>query len=269
MNIDIYVVVNKRYHIIIEDKTFTCQHHEQIEKYKSKLFEANKENIVCLDNIVCAYYKIVEQAYEEEKVVNITRNDLIDIFSKYVVETRNNIFKDYYDYLLEIDVAVNAYKNKSISEWGESKGHAYKGFFTHLVKDQIIDVSRGYNWYYVPNQSNGFWGLHWYHITKIELASCKLTKPDIEEIYLQIENNIIAVKITGNGKYTREIRWDLFEHLKKEVLGFKKKTFKQGFWMTVGYIEYDEKNYSDKINEMQNALNTIINGEYTFVRSDE
>ena len=35
------------------------------------------------------------------------------------------------------------------------------------------------------------------------------------------------------------------------------KTFRPGKWMTIGYIDYDEKNYADKINEIQKVADEL------------
>lgn len=164
-SIDVLVQVNDKYNIIIEDKTFTGQHNDQINTYKDKLKDEGRKNIICV------YYKIVEQPYVEKTAVNINRIDLMKIFSKYIHKTQNNIFNDYYDYLIEIDQDVNGYLNEPIEVWRKDYNHAYKGFFTHIVKYGIVKTDRNYDWGYVPNKSNGFWGFWWFCLKGCELDS--------------------------------------------------------------------------------------------------
>lgn len=257
-NIDVLVQVNNKYNIIIEDKTFTSQHGNQINRYRKTLEDEGRKSIICV------YYKIVEQAYEEKADLNIGRQDLLKIFSNYIDKTQNSIFKDYYEYLLSIDEDVNSYKNTKIEAWRRDYNHAYKGFFTHLIKDGIIQTDRGCNWDYVPNQSAGFWGLWWYFLKGEELDSCNLTEDYIEELYLQIEDNVIAVKMTGNTENASAVRWSLYDYFSSRIPGFKKKSFRKGKWMTVGYIEYNETNYKEKIQIVQNIMKSITNGEYKY-----
>lgn len=72
-HIDVYIEVNGKYNIIIEDKMYTSQHSNQINRYEETLKGEGKENIIC------GYYKIIEKAYLEHNVVNITRSDILNI----------------------------------------------------------------------------------------------------------------------------------------------------------------------------------------------
>lgn len=255
-NIDVLIEVNDKYNIIIEDKTFTGQHGDQINNYTEILENENRKNIICV------YYKIVEQCHEERNVINITRKDLLGLFSEYVHRTDNIIFRNYYEYLVSIDVSVNSYKTEPIENWG--RGHAYKGFFTHLIRDGVIRVDRHYGWQYVSNKAGGMQALYWYNLTKPELDACNLSEQYISSVYLQIEDNIIAVKVTGNTEHTYGVRWSIYNYIKNLVPDFKKKTFRTGQWMTVGYIEYDENDYLDKIALMQDVMKSFIERKYQY-----
>jgi len=256
-NIDVLVEINGKYNIIIEDKTFTGQHSDQINTYRTILEKEGRKEIICV------YYKIVEQAYEEKTEVNINRTDLIALFSKYIDKTQNNIFIDYYEHLLAIDNDVKGYMSALIEKWRIDYNHVYKGFFTHLIKDGIIQTNRSYDWRYVANQSGGFWGLWWFFLKREELDACFLSGA-LEDLYLQIEDNVIAVKmtVTGDAEDTVDIRWKLYEYFKSMAPDFNKKPFRKGKWMTVGYLEYNEKNYKEKIQLMQGIMQSIVDGEY-------
>lgn len=277
---DILIEVNEKHNIIIEDKTFSNVHDDQIKRYEKELKAVGRQNIKCV------YYKIVEQAHDEKDAINIKRNDLIDIFRKYKDKTENTILKDYYDYLLFIDKDVNSYKNFSIADWRDKK-HTYKGFFTHLVQNNIIQtkedsiINGNYNWKYISNPRCSFWGLWWYSIREEVVESSGLKNNGINEMYLQIEEyktkdtenndkiiNIIAIKIVGDKNFNQSTRKEIFNFCnnfcknRKEPAKFEKKKFRNGGHLTLGYIEYDETNYKDRIELMQNLMQSIVNDKY-------
>lgn len=263
-NIDVLIKVNDKYSVIIEDKTFSNVHDDQINKYEKALKSIGRQNIKCV------YYKIVEQAHDEKNAINIKRNDLIDIFGKYVGKTENVIFKDYYDYLLEIDADVNSFKNEDIKDWRKKYNHVYKGFFNHLVQDNIIQMNEdsiingGYNWGYVKNNNGGNWCLWWFSIKSDCLNACNLLEKDMSELYLQIEDDQIVIKMISDSQESQDVRWSLYRHCKNIMPEFEKKTFRKGKHMTVGYINYDKDNYCEKIKSMENLMRSIVNGQYKF-----
>lgn len=259
-NIDILVVVNNSINIIIEDKTFSGTHDNQIERYKKILEQENRKEIRTV------YYKIVEQAYKEENVdINIDRDYLLNLFKKYTCKTENQIFHDYYDHLKSIDADVKAYQTAQIEDWRVNYNHAYKGFFTHLIENGYINKEKNYNWSYVNNRAGGFWCLWWHGFTSEELDYCGLANYGISDLYLQIEDNIIVLKMTSKNSNSNDIRWKLYKYFLKRIPSFKKKTFRKGKYMSVGHIEYDEKNYIEKIKKMEKVMKTIINCRDCFI----
>jgi len=263
-NIDILIEVNEKYNIIIEDKTFSNVHDDQINRYKKILLDKGKSNIKSV------YFKIVEQPFEENVDINITRKDLLDTFGKYVKKTENVIFKDYYDYLSEIDSDVNSFKNEPIEFWRNKYNHVYKGFFNHLVQNNIIqtkedDIINGkYDWGYVNNRNGGVWVLWWFSIKSDCLNACNLFEKHISELYLQIEDNKIVIKMIGDSQESQDVRWSLYSYCKNIMPEFEKKVFRKGNHMTVGYIKYDQNNYCEKIKSMEALMRSIVCGQYKF-----
>ena len=83
-------------------------------------------------------------------------------------------------------------------------------------------------------------------------------------MYLEIEDNQIVIKMTGDSQDAQDVRWSLFNFCKNNVNEFKKKTFRKGKHMTVGYVEFNEKNYREKIKTMENLMRSIVGGQYKF-----
>ena len=67
---------------------------------------------------------------------------------------------------------------------------------------------------------------------------------------------------TESTDSTVAIRWNLYDYFKSKTPEFNKKPFRKGKWMTVGYIQYNEKNYKEKIQLMQGVMQSIVDGDY-------
>lgn len=134
----------------------------------------------------------------------------------------------------------------------------YTGFFKNLINEEI--VSKENWWGYVANPSGGFMCLCWYPMTNAELDKIGLTEDYCDEFKLQIENNKIAVKMSADVKtYDKNkvnyARQKILEYFQNYIPTFEKPA-RQVFanWMTVGYIEYDEKNFAEKIKLMNDTF---------------
>ena len=255
-NIDVLVEVNAKYHIIIEDKTYTGQHHDQIAKYKQDLINAGKSNIITV------YNKIVEQDHLENADINFTRKDMLAIFDKYVGATENDIFIDYHERLKDIDIEVESYKYIPIGQFG---GLTYGGFFKHLKEENIINEKKLTGWGYVPNKSGGFFGHWWHYLSEQELTNCNVLDYGISELYLQIENNKIAVKIQNpDKKNVSSVKRALYNHISSKEGDFKGMRYYPGRFITIGLLAYDEKNYKDKIRTMEKILDDIGSGQFKY-----
>ena len=82
-----------------------------------------------------------------------------------------------------------------------------------------------------------------------------------------VEDNIIAVKYTINKQDTTDmsvvsnIRWKLYDYFHNEIGDlFKKKPFRPGKYMTIGYVEYDENNYKEIFEMMKQLMKELPNG---------
>lgn len=256
-NIDVYIQVNNKYHIILEDKTYTSQHSEQIKRYKNLLKGIGKENIITV------YYKIIGQAHQEDVNIHITRKDMLDCMTPYIDKTENTIFKNYYDFLMTIEKSVQEFKVLPIKKW---EGPQYRGFFKHLTnrENPILNFKeRDFGWGYVANPSGGFHGLWWYFTDQDNLQATGLKDVGVTDMYLQIEDDAIVMKITSE-KPINAIKWHIYNYFTQThtIPGFTKKRFRNGNVMSIGYITYDENDYQEKIKVMENALDEIRNGRY-------
>lgn len=89
LNIDVLVIVGDM-HVIIEDKTYTNLHDNQIDVYTNSLVKKG----IPQSHIRTVFYKIVEQPNRERVDREYTRSDILDILRKYKA-CKNDIFQDY------------------------------------------------------------------------------------------------------------------------------------------------------------------------------
>ena len=251
-SIDVLLIIND-WNIIIEDKTFTNSHNDQVVRYKDVLIKKGIKD----ENIFCVFYKIIEQSYDEEHVdIEFTREMILSILRKYQDKISNPIFQDYLETLEVLDEYVNSYGMLPISEWS---GYSYTGFFKHLQKSILAGRSTG--WGYVANPTGGFMGFWWFDVLNQEqFKKLGLIDGNKGNLYIQIENNIITIKLsienikTCDKDYIYKLRWDIFKKIKKIDNQFDKKNFRFGSAMTIGYINYDESNYEEKLFHMEDVL---------------
>lgn len=238
-SIDVWAEINDKYLIIIEDKTYTSHHSNQLTRYKNIAEErCIKENYA---KPICIYLKTGNESQNSlNGIINegfaiFNRVDFIDLLERFKT-TQNNIFLDFLDRLTRIEKSNNQFENKNIEDWN---GDDWQGFFQFLEKE--IDIV---NWNYVNNPNGGFWSalLSWDHW-------------GIYPVYIQIEQGKLCFKISTDPdnlkmpeNVTRsEIRNKLHNLIvsKSKELGFtnirRPDRFGHGKYMTVAIV--DRKNW--------------------------
>lgn len=101
--IDVLVIVKRsKKAIIIEDKTFTGEHDDQIERYKEQIKFLTKEGKVDATDIKTVYFK-TGFLYDNDRIVaqktdyTVDREKLLDVLNKY--KGLNDIVDSYIEYL--------------------------------------------------------------------------------------------------------------------------------------------------------------------------
>ncbi len=206
-HIDILAQVNDCHAIIIEDKTNTGEHSEQLERYKQTAEEwyipknytlhyvylkTGNESLSSLENIENKGYTVID------------RKAILQVLNKRVVQ--NNILADFSEYLNSIEKETNSYNTieNLTNSWKASEG-----FFLKL-QEELHDG----DWRYVANASGGFLGF-WYHWN--ETASFN--------IYIQIENyfgNVIklVIKVSDSDE---DVTTDMLYQALEEIQPFAKR----------------------------------------------
>lgn len=262
-NVDVLLTVEceeKIYKIIVEDKTYTSEHDNQLERYKKELKEKHEENAVIVKGV---YYKTGFQSdlssVEKAGYEKISREKMLNLMQQYADKTNNQIFISYYNYWNSKQKLVETFETRPVVDWG---WWAVYGFYDYLhTKTDFLD-NHGFksNYSYVSNVAGGFECFH----MPLKDANKELFIVDqIDKdgkvikhkcwLYLQIETIIgaektnmeIRLKVANdNENNTRVNTYDLKnKFLTKYVYGntkfVKPASLRTGKWMTVGI--YDVK----------------------------
>lgn len=159
-NIDVWAEINDKFLIIIEDKTYTSHHSDQLQRYKEASEKWCNENNY--EKPSCIYLKTGNESknsldyIQKQGFLIFSRLDFINLLNQFK-DISNNIFVDFYERLTKIEKANNEFENKPIKEWN---GNDWQGFFQFLEhKIEII------NWSFVNNPNGGFWNavLNWHY----------------------------------------------------------------------------------------------------------
>ena len=173
-NIDVLCIINDEYAILIEDKTGTKDHSNQLARYLKDVKNRSYEE----KNILPTYFKTEDQGDYTDIFSKgyklFHRSDFLEVLNKYTGD--NSILLDYREHLQSISDGVESYKSLPIEKWD---WYSWVGFYLQLQKE----LGSG-NWDYVPNASGGFLGFWWYSQGN-----------EVCEQYLQLEEGKLCFKI--------------------------------------------------------------------------
>ncbi|MGL4367224.1 MAG: PD-(D/E)XK nuclease family protein [Brevinemataceae bacterium] len=208
-NIDVLLIVNNQYALIIEDKTTSSEHSEQLKRYQDlvendKKFEGLK--------VLGIYFKTANQSYlkniNDSNYKLYLRNDILEFINS-SPKTEDTIFNNFTQKIQEIEDSINSWKELPIKEWD---WYSWIGFY-----DSLPSLLGEETWYgYVPNQSGGSlsssWG--WNDWNNFEVAlQCDAKWDSNQERYVStILFKIAVTDKVGEDEDTREYR-NNFHHL--------------------------------------------------------
>ena len=230
-NIDIWAEINDDIFLIIEDKTNTTIHDDQLERYRKIAQDEYKGA-----RKICGAY--VKTGNETKKIIDqikrmdyhvIERPDIIRRIEPY--NGKSDLVQYFRNHLKAIEEKTNAFKVKPFTEWC---WEAWEGFYKELESNLEID-----NWSYVSNPSGGFLGIWWHFVSFEDVTE------DPVEMYLQIEQpEKLCIKISFDGD--RDLRSEarckyhdlLFKTAKEMHLSIHDPArFGNGNYMTIGVVD--------------------------------
>lgn len=233
-NIDILVTVNDSHMIVIEDKTNTSQHSNQLERYRKLIEDEFKQKY----EFVFIYLKTGNECEQEHRDIIeseyrvIQRSDILEILNQDKAVT-NQIFIDFRRNLQRIQNETDSYTS---FEKLTSNTYAAQGFYMKLESvlecDDLI-------WRYVSNANGGFWGL-WYYFSRMESRDTQ------GEAYIQFENYLdgnlrLVLRICNYDKNETDL-YDVLDEFQKIAVKHnihlvKPKRFRKGESSCVAVVE--------------------------------
>lgn len=228
--IDVLCVINNDVAILIEDKVGTKQHSDQLARYKDYVF--SKLGFAS-DKVIPVYIQTGDQSdyieVEKHGYHALRRRDLLEIFESELgklAKSQSDIFRDFGDYLRQIEDDVQSYRVLPPTEWS---WNSWKGFYTD-IQQQLQDG----NWDYVANPAGGFLGFWWHFDGTNEC-----------EVYLQLEQEKFCFKISvDDAEKRRALRQLWYEKISSKCpeYGLKAKRpdrFGNGQYMTVAILDQE------------------------------
>lgn len=243
-NIDIWAEINDDTFLIIEDKTNTTIHDNQLDVYKKAVIEEYKGK---RDNLFYAYIKTGNEPQttineiKEKGYKTINRNDILKLLNTY--KGGNYFVNDYISHLQSIEDETSKYASLPIKEW---EWYAWQGFYIAL-EQYVEDLY----WDYVNNASGGFMGAWWHFKSNEEI-----------EMYLQFEEKKLCFKIVcGDPNRRSELRNKYYEIL-MSIAGQNYNEIKRpnrfgaGTYMTIGEVCWEEM-FADGYLDMDKLVEKI------------
>ena len=187
-HVDLWVDVNDRYTIIVEDKVNTREHSRQLERYReiaAKYCAGNERGLRCVYVKTGSEPRSVSRRIEEKGYTVMDRRKLLAFLEARQVD--NAIYRDYTERLRAVEDSEESWRTLPIGKW---HWDSWTGFYRYL--DETMEVD---GWGYVPNPSGGFMGL-WWNFRKWQ--GCN--------VYWQIEQGNLCMKLGEVGENRRELR---------------------------------------------------------------
>ena len=254
-NVDILAHINDNLVLLIEDKTSSGEHSNQLERYKKSIVEKYPDK-----KVLPIFLKTGDQSnYKEAEKYEyklFLRKDFIAVLQaaqKHGAD--NHILSDFLAHLESWEDDIEKYKTTPVKEWGKSK--LWVGFFKQLQKKKP-DLE----WGYVNNQSGGFHAAWWCEKT-VRLGGCEADF----KVYWQIEESSLSFKMVDllsaqgkNPKWCRDFWYKrlnfVVETTSSTVRVDKPKRFGHGRTMTVSksidWLAEDPNGYLDFEKTLEN-----------------
>ena len=270
-HIDVLITVNDKYLVILEDKTFTSEHDNQLVVYYDFVVKENPTK-----RVYGVYFKIGFQSdlsnVKESHYLPISRDMIDRIMGRYAKNISNPIFQDFYQYIHEYNELALSYRTTRISEWGSAQ---IQQFYDDLKTDFSQWSNMHIDYGYVANRSGGFYGLWFSNMTYIMVDGAKY------ELYVQLEfsdgNMDICYKVSSKKKgerLTKTIRdqfiWvqidEEWTNVAQKYNFIKPSRYGAGNTVTLGIYNSSFDNYVDAIKTIKAAINDFSNLSKTLIK---
>lgn len=209
------VMINETKYIFIQNGKTSLSWN--LSKLKGERNNNIMEKEIAEENIYCVYYDPLEQPNPLPDILHITRKQLLQICEAH--QSTNHIYNSYLEYLKYIDSEINAFITRPIEEWKYSD-YTYIGFFHHLVENEIIDSSKGYDWCRPSGQptEEPAWWFKWYYITPETLIKMGIDQTEVSHICLWIKNDTVRITCVLYGVNRTETQKTIVQKIRHFII---------------------------------------------------
>lgn len=227
LHIDLFVRINEKSYLIIEDKVGSTIHDNQLKRYREIIETDYKEKA---DKVLGAYIKthnepqyILEKVQKEE-YKPIDRDSILRVLDTY--QGTHQLVVDYRTHLRDMTNWTNNRLTWPVKDW---RWFEWQGFYMDL--EQRLE---GGKWHYVPNPSKGFL-CFWWHAVSLGDAFLKLQFEHRKKIlcfklYCKHKEDYSALR----RKYSKRLQ-SLAKNRYPEIR--KPDRFGNGANMTIGVVD--------------------------------
>ncbi|MBO7483650.1 MAG: PD-(D/E)XK nuclease family protein [Alphaproteobacteria bacterium] len=217
-HIDVLIITTNHI-LIIEDKTYTNEHDDQIIHYvknmrqNDKKFASDKKIKVCYlktGDYVNSYKSSDENILSNEDCCSLRRQDLIDLLND---NHENTIINMFYERLTMVDKEIKSCNEKDIHTWTK---HKWFDYFYNTLKN----TDKKFNIGDVPNAQGGFYAcwLDWKQIGEVE----KYKQIEIHFKEGKTDFVDLCLKVSSKNK-------DITLSHKEEITEWQKKSVQKGY----------------------------------------
>lgn len=243
--IDVLLVLNGDAAVIIEDKTDTADHSDQLERYKRAVAGEFRE-----DRIAAVYLKTGDQGnYRSADLAGygqFLRRDFLAVLERGErAGVRSDIFTDFLHHMRGVEAAVQSFATAPLEAWKDD-WRRWQGFFLAL-QDRLGEG----DWQSVANPSGGFMGF-WWHWRG--------------DKYLQLENEKLCFKVMVPDEAQQTAKWWEWHSALMAVNGvdgltIKKPVRREGKWMTVAVLEGEYRHEVEGRLDLDRTVATLRQAE--------
>lgn len=281
-NTDILFIVNNKYVVIIENKTYTSAREGQLSQYAAAIAADEKYRIY--SEPVKVFYKtwfIFDKDLYEIKKARFNSMDIINIvemLAPYAARTDNRIFLDYIEYWEKVYNSIMEYKTTPIKQWKPEHIFGFYRDFGHYLAQHGVDAyfkedtRPGGDKVYVMYFNNGHF-IRYNNLTFTIYLQLEFKEGNLK-LSLKTNDFVDTNGDSSNKKYKALISYLIYEKDEEGTIkyafsdfGFVKpfKLGGRGASRTIGEILIDVNSY----NEVIECVNTAFTSFQSLVKSIE
>ncbi|MCQ2336193.1 MAG: hypothetical protein MJ010_03320 [Paludibacteraceae bacterium] len=231
-NIDVLAIINDKYALIVEDKTNTKAHDQQLQRYSTIVrekytkcselhcvyFKSGNESFYTLNKLELEYSKYIKDNSSEQFRIffkEMLREDILSILKLKEHPTSNAIFVDYINNLCKLQKWSDSYKDdtKTTGLWGNT---AWQGFYmaieniinSELNKNKQESETKIYcKWDSKPKGNKKNQKKKEISIWYLQLPKLSITGNNNICLYLCLELNKLSIKAYCKGECRPQAGW--------------------------------------------------------------